>query len=368
LTRSPVTLAEVVDGLDREGQLPDGGRERAGRLVDRMGPAEPWYLRLLVGGGAWIASLLLIGFVAGLTGDISALHVVVGLLLVAGAVFARRQVDDLFRVQVSLATSLAGQALVALGFAEIIDWSGGEPVLLLVMAMNAALFFLFPDRVHRVLMVLFAGIALVVLVYLVELNGLVPVLGPAMALGLVVLAKSEARSFARGHGERVRPLATGLMLNAFGCLSLSAVYVLPELGVDFRFYPRPWISTLLLGALFLYAGSDVWPRLVEGRSRAGLVLLYGLFLAIIASAWQMPGLLLGLLVILRGAASASGFTIGAGIAFSASFVAAFFYGIEISMLAKSATMVAAGCVLLLARAVLLRMLGRPVSGREAANG
>lgn len=361
------TLADVLDGLEADGLLPGGDRERADRAAESISISQPWYVRTMVGGGAWLASLLLVGFIAGFFGATAVGRLVLGSLMIAAALLARRRFDTDFWIQGALAVSLAGQALLSFGFAEIVDWDAAEPVVGFVVVMSLVLFVLFPDRIHRVLMVMIAGGAFTLLLYLWELNALVPVVGPLMAAGLVVLAKSPARFYAGGRGDWLRPLVTGLMLNAFGCLLLSAVYVLPELIGDFRFYPRPWISTLLLGALFLYAGSEVWPRLAAGRSAAAIALLYGLLALVIAAAWAMPGLLLALVVILLGAATADRYLMGAGLVFLPVFVGAFFYGIEVSLLAKSITLVAAGAAILLARRVLLGMLGAEAASAEVGH-
>jgi hypothetical protein len=136
-------------------------------------------------------------------------------------------------VQFTLATSLAGQALLSWGIADMLQGGGVKHFCVTVALLSAVLFVLFPDHIHRVLMILFAACAVVGLVYAFEQNGLVPLLGPLFAGGLVAVHRGRAGLAARGAGPLVRPLMSGLMLSAFGCLLLSTVYVLPELGVDF---------------------------------------------------------------------------------------------------------------------------------------
>ena len=64
--------------------------------------------------------------------------------------------------------------------------------------------------------------------------------------------------------------------------------------------------------------------------------------------------LVGLIVITLGAASGNRVFTGAGIAFLALFIAAYFYGVELSMLTKSITLVSTGATVLLARWLLLK--------------
>jgi len=352
------SLESVIEGVTAEGLVPAEASAGAEALVQRLGEVQPWYVRTMVGGGAWLASLLLIGFFSAF-GLAFGGTLVLGLILMVAAVWLRRRprlgAND-FVVQCTLATSLAGQALFTWGLAESLD---GELKLVcfIVIGLSASLFLVFPDHVHRVLMVLFGAAALTLLVYLYELNGAVPVLGPLFAGAVVLLYRRRAALVARGAGRFVRPLANGLALSAFGCLLLSTIYLLPDLGVDFSFYPRPWISTLLLGGLFLYLGSTTWPPLLEGRGRGATLAVHALMLVLIAASWSAPGLLLALTVVLLGAAAGHRSLVGAGIGFLVVFVAAYFYGIEVTMLQKSAALVGSGLATLVARQVLLGALG-----------
>jgi uncharacterized membrane protein len=149
------------------------------------------------------------------------------------------------------------------------------------------------------------------------------------------------------------------MLCASGVLLLSTAYVLPELKLDFQFYPRPWLSTILLGGLFLNLGTLIWPQLAGPADAKALAASYGMMMLIIACAWNAPGLLLGLIVVMLGAASGSRTFVGAGIGLFGIFLATFFYGIEISMLTKSVALVATGIVILAARWVVLHLVATP---------
>lgn len=364
MTARAQTLAELLDALQAEGLLEGSATARAAALLDRLGDAQPWYVRTMVGLGAWLASLLLIGFVAGFGLALGASSVI-GLLLVVAATWVRRQAafgDNDFVAQCTLATSLAGQALFAWGLADVLGGDVVKSACLVLLVTSAGLFFAFPDRIHRVLMVLLAACALVTLAYALETPAAVPVIGPLLAAALVWVHRRRAEMTAAGLGELVRPLETGLMLAAFGCLLLSTVYVLPELGSDFTFYPRPWLSAVLLGALFVYVGHRARLALATpGDTLAGPV-VYALLLAIVAAAWAAPGLLLALIVVLLGTATGNRAFVAAGIAFLVVFIAAYFYGIEITMLEKAITLVVTGSATLLTRWLLLRVLRRAPDG------
>ena len=357
-----VSLEQLLARLHSEARLTAEEAERAGAVAARLSAMQPWYVRAMVAFGAWLASFLLIGFVAGFSIAVGG-FAIVGLVLIAGATVLRRQADNDFVIQGSLATSLAGQVLLAWGIVELGEGGRLETLCGVIIAANAVLFFVFPDRVHRVLSVLFAAGALTTLLYVRELNALVPLLAPALAATLVLVGRKRYALTAAGHGELVRPLENGLMLAAFGSVLLSTVYLLPAAG-QFEFYPRPWISTVLLGALFLFVGASALRPVVEAAGRAGTFVAYAAMLALVGCAWLAPGIPLALTVALLGAARGRRTHAAAGIAFLAVFVAAYFYGMETTMLAKSVTLAATGAAVLAARTVLLRLV--PAEPEELA--
>lgn len=364
MTGNGISLSEVVDGLHADGLLSDRAAEQAVEIIQNLHDVQPLYIRMMVGFGAWLASLLLIGFVVGFSLAAQGGYVFVGIGLIVAAVVLRRRNDSDFVVQSSLAISLAGQGVLAYGVADFDLGSKMQGVMLTVALTSSILFVVFPDRIHRVLMVLFAASSITLLIYTEELNVVVPFLGPLAMAAFLMLHKHQARVIARGLGALLRPLMSGLMLSAFGCLLLSTVYILPELGVDFAFYPRPWISSLLLGALLIYVVLDSWRQVLRELPAYATPVLCTLLVVVIAAAWAVPGLLLALIVVVAGAAEGNRTYIGAGVAFLAFFLGAYFYGIQVSMPVKSATLAATGVAIMLLRWTLLGLLSKT---REAVH-
>jgi hypothetical protein len=337
---------------------------RAEAFVESRTFLQPWYIRTMVGFGAWLASLLLIGFVAGFAIALEGGYAIVGLAFIVAALSVRRSNDNDFLVQGTLAVSLAGQALLAWG---IVDALGEhfEVFLMLAIVLNTVLFVVFPDRIHRVLMVLFAATSVTVLLYKWELNAVVAILGPMLTAAVIFLHEKQSVLIAKGYGQYVRPLMNGLMLSAFGVLLLSTVYILPELGtVDPQIYPRPWISTVLFGAMLLYLGTKIGASLTDSISSSSRQAIGLLMVIVIGASWFAPGLVLALIIVMLGAASGHKSFIGAGIAFFAVFLATYFYGIEVTLRTKSITLVATGAAILLARWLILRMTNSSGQGGE----
>lgn len=354
MNRQPMGLQQIIDDLRTEALLPEAADDAV--YSESIREVQPWYIRTMVGFGAWLASLLLIGFVGsiGFAADIG--FVIVGVSFIGAAIFVRTKWENDFLLQSALACSLAGQALFAYGIAEISSGNDFENMLSIVILLNAILFFVFPDPTHRVLSILIAMTSLVVLLYTWEINAIVPALGPLIAAAMVFFYQRQGGFIEGGKGHLVRPLITGLMLSAFGFLLLSTVYILPELRLEFAFYPRPWISTMLLGALLFYLGTQVWPQIGTEAGSPAKAIFYGLLVVITLAAWAIPGLLLALIVTMLGATTGNRVFISAGIAFLVVFILTYFYGIQVSMLTKSITLVSTGVAVLASRWLLLKVV------------
>jgi uncharacterized membrane protein len=355
MTAGHTSLRSVIVQLESEGYL-ESGSPAVAAYLERIKVVQPWYIRAMVGFGAWLSSLLLIGFISSMGMTVDGGYTVFGLLFLGGAIYLRKVAANDFAVQSSLAAGLAGQALIVIGIMEIIDWDEPKLGLALVTAINLVLFVVFPDRIYRVLSVLLAVGSLVILFYVQEWNALVPVFGPLLAAGLIAVTLAGAKLLSGSKAIYLRPLQSGLMLSAFGCLMASTVYVLPELGGSFQFYPRPWISTILLGPMLVYTLVIAWNDLLAGASATARGAVFVLITLVIAGTWLAPGLLLSLIVLVLGAHTGHRSLIGAGLAFLAIFLGAYFYGIQITMLQKSITLVTTGVAILFARWVLLRLV------------
>ena len=315
----------------------------------------------MVGFGAWLASLLLIGFIVGIRALTTGTgFAVTGTVLVGVAIALRRTASNDFTNQLALALSLAGQGLLTFGVAQLAH--GIEPALVALMAINALLIAAYPDAVQRVLAVLAIAGASAALLYAQEMQSLLPLLSPALALAYLLLSMREGSWRSGRHAELLNALGNGLLLAAFGSVLLSAVYLFPELTAGLTFYPRPWLSTLAFGGLLLVAERHYMAPVFSPVAPLAMPAFYGLTVATTAASAWAPGLPFALLVALLGTARGDRSVTGAGLAFLVLFLAAYFYGMETDMLTKSMTLVGTGVVVLIARYALARLPGR----REAA--
>jgi uncharacterized membrane protein len=118
----------------------------------------------------------------------------------------------------------------------------------------------------------------------------------------------------------------------------------------------------MLGAMLIYVLSKAWADLLAGMPVARLYSIVAIVVLIIAASWLAPGLVLSLIVIVLGSHTGHRSMIGAGIAFFAVFLATYFYGIQVSMLEKSITLVSSGVAVLFARWFLLRLIPGETQG------
>lgn len=361
------SIGAVFDRLAREELVAPDWDETLSAELAASGPATPWFVRAMIGFGAWLAAILLISFVI----SISVIatgggYLVTGFVLMAGACAFRYRFGGDFAKQLALATSLAGQGLFVFGILEGGPGLEFEGVLAVLAAINAILLVVFPDQTHRFVSVVLVVAPFTILLYVWEAQDLVPLLGPALAGLLIVLLEKEAYFAGRGQLGPLGAIRGGVLLSAFGCLMVSTIYVLPEIVGTFEFYPRPWISSLLLGALLIYALRPVVVTVFGSATGPRALAVYLLTAIVVGLAWPAPGLALSLLVIVAAGVHGKPVYVGAGIAFLAVFTTAYFYGIDVGMLVKSASLIATGAAVLACRWLFLRASGASMAGPLAA--
>ena len=143
MSTDKVTLRDVTDALQSDKLL---SADDAAWFFENRSDLQPWYIRTMVGFGAWLASLLLIGFVASFSVAIDGGYAFIGLSLIVVAVLIRHRTENDFLIQCALASSLAGQALLGYGFAETVGHDEFEIFLGFALVVSSVLFFV--PRLH----------------------------------------------------------------------------------------------------------------------------------------------------------------------------------------------------------------------------
>lgn len=351
------SMQTVLSEMQAAGLLEPGWQDQAATTLSQMDETQPWYIRAMIAFGAWLASLMFISFVLGMSLiTTEGGFLVIGFLCLLGSVVVRFLVDNDFTNQAALATNLAGQVLLAIGIVQSLSGSSLESALTSLIVINLILIPIYRDKVYRFLSIVFITGAVVALLYLQEMQAALPYLPPLLAAIYVVMVIREGYFSVRGLDDLMRPLMAGLLLSAFGCTLLSTVYILPELSMHFEIYPNPWISTLGLGFLLLVTEYLMMPEAFGGKTSPAALTTYALSLLLTLVTLPAPGLVLSLVVIILGTARGHRVVTGSGIAFLAVFTINFFYGIETSLITKSYILVGTGMLVMLGRWILLRMM------------
>ncbi len=340
-------LLEVLRQLGREGLVdPEGvaGLLAAGDLGEHE--AAPWFVRLLVGLGAWVASIFLVTFlfmVDAVPEDVGAAFC--GLVLMAAVGALRRSpaaADSDFWQQISLAGWLVGQLLVVFGMSE--GTESGTATALTVLAVQAASVAFFPDAVARFLASGFGVAALLALMLHWEVphSHSLAILMAALPAGLVWWRRPAL--LAGALPEAVTPVGYGLVTSAFVLLLLA-------LGDPFDQHEPGFLATAALtGGVLGMAGSLLEARL---RSAPGLAIL-GCLVCLGAATASAPGVMAGVGALMLGFRAGEKVLQGMAWTFLLFFLAAYYYNLEVTLLEKSGILLGSGALLLGLRALLRR--------------
>ena len=309
---------------------------------------SPWFVRALAAVSAWIASLMFLTFVFGSRiVSSSGGRIILGAMLVAGALYLRRsQGKASFLVQLALALSLAGQALLLNGIGDKLRTAAAA---LAAIVMSLALIALYQDKTHRFLSTLIAVGAAVILVYTNHITfGLqVLVVGLAGASGYVW--HEESRLAAEGFEPVIRPVGYGLITGMF--LLLVPSVVPPEFRMRYGL-AQTWLpATVALTGLLVYLEYRLLAFHDALKDKRAIFLFLGTVGLALASL-KAPGIIAALYMLVVGFHRANRLIMGISTAFLAVFLSAFYYNLDITLIDKSYILLGAGTILILLRLFL----------------
>jgi uncharacterized membrane protein len=341
-------ISDVLRQLRSEGLVgaeADGDVRKA--LEGFEQDAIPWYMRVAIGFGAWVATGFLLGTffgIADLEGD--AARIAAGAALVVAAVLVRRTADAEFMRQAAVASSLAGQALILAGLSEMFE--SGIVVGIAGVILSVALVWAMPDRVHRFLSALIgAGSAMAFVVDLEQ-----PGAADIMTLGIVALAgyvwRVGAPERSDAMDEMLEPVGYGLIVALLGILLVGAAFSLRDFAQEMsaRLGPATTVGiTIAMVALVLAV-------LKEHDAQRGSTLTIGAVAATLAlgvATLSTPGIIAGASVLVLGFDRRNRVLIGLAAIFLVVFGSVYYYQMSLTLLEKSGVLVASGVLLLVVR-------------------
>ncbi len=350
------SLREVLTRLREQEALSPDLEARALTAMEahwRTNAATPWYVRALIGFGAWVAACFLIFFFALLT-DLKneVVILVIGLVLCGVTTGLRRLSSQLFLSQLCLAFNLTGQALIIVGLAQITERE--TVVALAVLLLNLTLLFLYPDQVLRFLAATAAALSLLFLVYQLHSLALVDLTLVALAALLHLLFLQQARLQQGRWRALVSPAAFSLVLLLFGALLARSF---EDLGRELRANGMESpiaILTLGLAVVTMYTAARVLQETgLDVSGAAGVTVFVSLGLTALLTL-NTPGVIGAAGILALAFHRRSVVMLGLAVAFLISFGVLYYYDLSLSLLAKSLALLGSGLVLLGLRLFILR--------------
>jgi hypothetical protein len=334
------TLGEALDYLADQDLLTDEARQQieSGLKAGSAAEATPWYFKLLIGIGAWIAALFFIGFTTAIALQAAAVW---GLVLIAAAVALNYYTDTIFTKQLALATSIAGHIIFLIGLVEQLDLTpsdGGFFVIATaVTVLWIVLYRLYRLSVHRFLSTLLVPATFTAWIISEEFyEGLhLLLLVEVIGIGVIFLGRTRftAQLLPAGYA-----LVVAVLIMPFLTLILLDV---DEIAV----WPARVI--LSLGFIFLVLSlSGDWRKL----GREPLILAVGaiILLALLSNAGIIAAT--GLLVL--GFARRDLLITAAAQLFLLVFISFYYYDLHLDLLEKSAVLAASGIIIMGARMLI----------------
>lgn len=350
------SLREVLTRLREQGALAPAAESRAMAAMAawwRSSAATPWYVRVLIGFGAWLAACFLIGFF-GLLLDFrdEVVFFILGFILCGVTALLRRTSSQIFLSQLCLAFCLAGQALFIVGLAQLTD--SATATALGVLLLELALLFLYPDRILRFLATVGAALALLFLAYQPRILALVDLTLAGLAALLHLLFLHQARLQRGRWGEILSPVAFALALVFLGAL-LGRCFA--HLGREFRLEGSESplaILTLALAIVTMYTAARVLQELgIEVSGIAGATVFASLSLTALLTL-NTPGVIAAAGILALAFHRRSVVMLGLAVAFLIGFGVLYYYDLSLSLLAKSGALLGSGLLLLGLRLFILR--------------
>jgi hypothetical protein len=271
----------------------------------------------------------------------------------AYAIFRTARGHD-FGLQFGLAVSLAGQALFIFGLSNEFR-SETTGFYLAIAAFQAALTFLMPNAIHRLISSAGAVFALSLGLSSLGLYGLVSGL---IASGFALIWMNPKLWL--GKGDMWRPIGYGLALvlmqmETTRMFGFSALMWSVTKGIDWWMHYAWWVNTALVTAVLVWAVKCMLAQ--QTISVTGKTGLAAILAAIVIGALSLvaPGIATAMLILLVGFAVGNRILMGLGLFALLVFLSHYYYQLQTTLLVKSAVLAASGAVLLIGRFTLKRM-------------
>lgn len=351
---SEPNVLKLLQQLETEGLLTDSSLIGAETALSGHVAPSPWYLRFMVGFGAWLSAFFFIGFFTQIIRSQAAALVLGPLLIVIAIIISRRQHPGDFLNQLALAACLTGQLLVLFG-SDIHNNISGNAMLILLMQL--LLIPIYANRTYRLISTLLATGAVELLLFDWKLPYGTAVFAGLLGIVSIPLWLKETIFTWQGQDRLVRPVAYGLVVAMFVLLLPSVFSPLLEQHNPLTIQAgNLWLSSLFLGGGLLYLVMLLLREHGQTSTSVPAIVCSASVLLLMWPALNAPGLIGALIVLLLGFRRGNRLLLGMALVFLAVFLSAYYYNLSISLLLKSAALTGSGLILLLLRWALLKQL------------
>jgi len=314
----------------------------------------PWYVKALLAFSGWLAAIFILGFIGAAFQFVfktPGAALIFGGIMLGGAFALLRIPANEFVEHLGLATSMAGQALIAYA---IFDFTNHNQIVawLLLTMLQVALVALMPNFVHSIISTLVAAIALSMA--LTELHV------PYLIGGIIIFGISLCWLHEFHHPKqmkKIRAIGYGLVL-AVIALKGTAQFNYSAFGgissENHNFWAQPWLGELVIGAVALYVAWSLLQRYGQPvKSRLSVVTLLATLL-ICAVSMNVQGITVGMVIISFGFYCANRVLLGLGIVSLLFYISSYYYMLDTTLLAKSQSLLMVGLILLFVRWLMFR--------------
>ena len=349
-----LTIGEIAGQVRAEGLAePDDIDALRATLAREAEDDIPWYMRAAVGAGAWAATVFLLVFLFGLQllrDDTT--RIVVGIVLVAIALRARRTASAEFMRQASVAASLAGEGLIIVGTGALAD--SGVVAGIVGLVLSVAMVVLMPDWVHRFLSTLIGAGCAVVVVLDFDWRAGLEVLVICLAALTALVWRTGVREGRAAPGETAEPVGYGLLVAAFIILLYSEASGgrISPLHDTVRLPGAA--TTVVVGAMLIALVSTILRESAVSLSSPASLLTLAAIVLLTAITRTNPGIIAGVAVLVLGFDRRNPLLIGMAALFLTVFGSVYYYSLSLTLMGKAGVLAASGIVIVVAAAVIAR--------------
>jgi len=331
-----ISLKNILNHLQSKKLLDEAGQEKIQTYLNQKESQQktPWYIKMFITFGAWIAAGCFIAFLAisGLMPQDERSLIAMGIIFLAIAVVLYSNVHNIFFAQLALAVSVLGHIMTFMGVYGLVDETFIIPLTALILCF--ILYPLYKDSLHRFLSCLVVTASTTGWLIESELHQGIHVLLFLEIFGVGLIFTHY------WDNKKLYPLAYALAVSV--PLTLLLVLV-PHETIETIWWPSNII--LILGVLYLYKWA-LGEKTAFLKTEPAILAIIG---TIAIGLLSTPGVIAAIGLLVLGYVLYDKALLGLGMAFFPVFIIVYYYDLDVDLLTKSWILISSGTILLFFR-------------------